>query len=651
MNKSKILFFSILFSFLWLNTFADIKLPQVISDHMMFQRNAEIKVWGWADKGERVSVSFNGITKKIRTNKNGNWMVIFPAMKAGGPYEMTLTAKNKIVLKNILIGDIWICSGQSNMEWRVSNSNNAEEEIANANYPEIRLLQIQKDMQFGKMDDVKKTQWTECNSEVIPSFSAVGYFFGRHIHKETGVPVGLISTNWGGTLIEAWTSADYLSGIDDFDEKLKFLTGSDSKSLTEREEDLIEEYEKSYNTEQILIEDWSGVSVDLTYWKEAEVPGLWESNGLNGVDGVVWYRKEIDLPMEVVKRGITLNLGKIDDGDVCYVNGIMVGETEDAHAKERSYKVEPEVLKEGKNVIAIKVRDTGGGGGFWSSPDQLYYSTGNLKESLAGTWKYKLSNENFEVKLSSTGPNRYPSSLYNAMIHPLLNLSVKGAIWYQGESNASRAYQYRKLMPLLIKCWRDKWNQPDMSFIMVQLANYRDVNDKPGNSDWAELREAQLMTALNDKNVGMAVTIDIGEAGDIHPRNKQDVGYRLALNALSIAYGMDVVPSGPVYKSVEFKEGKAWVEFEDFGGGIMVKDKYGYLKGFAVAGEDQKFHWAMAFLKNDKVVVYSPEVKNPVAVRYGWADNPDDVNLYNNQGVPASPFRTDHWKGITYGVY
>jgi sialate O-acetylesterase len=642
----------ILMSFLFSSMWAEVRLPQVISSDMVFQRGKEIKVWGWSDGNERIQVTFNGIVKKTKADKEGNWSVVFPEMEAGGPYELAIKAKNEILLDNILIGDLWICSGQSNMEWTVARSDNYQEEIANADFPNIRLLQIAKNFQLDPAEDVPKTQWEVCSSETIDDFSAVGYFFGRYIHKEVGVPVGLISTNWGGTNIEAWTSEDYITRFEVFKERLANLEIMDEETRKEKEKQIYKDLVSGFNLniENPEKEDWSGFEVDYSYWKEMEVPGLWENSGLPGVDGTVWYRKEFELPSEIAEKGIKIQLGRIDDSDETWVNGVKVGAIEDKHDAVRLYSAGPDILKAGKNVLAVRVEDYGGGGGFWSGPEFMNIRSGDFVLNLAGTWKYKLTAEDFAYRNNmNLSPNSVPSSLFNGMINPLLNLKVKGAIWYQGESNASRAYQYRELMPLMIECWRDKWDQPDMPFFMVQLANFRQAKPQPEASDWAELREAQLMTLDRLDRVGMAVAIDIGEADDIHPRNKQDVGHRLGLNALKIAYDKDIVFQGPMYESVEFTDGKAILSFSNKGSGLMIKDKYGYLKGFVIADEDMEFHWARAAIKNGKVVVYSEEVEEPVAVRYAWADNPDDANLYNKEGLPASPFRTDDWKGITYG--
>lgn len=471
---------TVLFLFPGFSSMAEVKLPSVLTSNMVFQRDHAITVWGWAAKGEKVIVTFNKLVKKTKPEASGQWKVVFPAMQAGGgPLQLKVQGKNTITLDNILIGDVWICSGQSNMEMALSRVNNAEQEIAKADYPSIRLLHFPKNFQKEPASDVANASWSVCSPQSIPKFSAVGYFFGRYINKEINVPIGLINTSWGGTNAEAWTSMDYLVKIP----KYQYF------------------------------------------------------------------------PAELAER-----------------------------------------LKKTDSLSIAKLK----------------------------------------------GPNEYHSSLFNGMINPLLNLAVKGAIWYQGESNAGEGILYRTLFPNMIDCWRDKWHQPDMPFLFVQLANYTAELPEPGKSNWANLREAQLMT-LNHPNTGMAVIIDIGEAKDIHPKNKQDVGYRLALNALKLVYGKDIVYCGPIYKSMQIEGDKIALSFDHVGTGLMAKEKYGYLKAFAIAGEDQKFYWAKAEIKGDKVIVYSDMVAKPAAVRYAWADNPGEVNLYNKEGLPASPFRTDNW--------
>ena len=455
---------------------ADVRLAGIFSSDMVLQRDRAIVIWGWADKGERVSIRFNNVTKRTKADASGKWKLVLPEMKAGGPYAMEVHGKNTITLNNILIGDLWICSGQSNMGVAVRNALNPEAEIAAANFPMIRLMDVPRNMPAQPADDIKTTSWKVCSPETIPGFSAVAYFFGRNIHNELNIPIGLIHTSWGGSNVEAWTDMEHLTAVDKYKN----------------------------------------------------------------------YRATLAETVEKMQPGV------------------------DVH------------------------------------------------------------------------PNKVHTSLYNGMIHPIVNLPVKGVIWYQGESNAYEGMLYRTLFPNMIRNWREKWNQPDLPFLFVQLANYTEEAKEPGPSNWARLREAQLMS-LSVPNTAMTVAIDVGEAKDIHPKNKQDVGDRLSRNALRLVYGKDVVDSGPIYKSMQTEGNKIILRFRHADGGLVAKDKYGYLKSFTIAGADKKFYWARAMIQGDQVVVYSDDVPNPVAVRYAWADNPGDANLYNGEGLPASPFRTDEW--------
>lgn len=628
----------------------EVTLPKVFTSNMVLQRDKTVQIWGWADKNEKVKIYFNNQVVATRADKNGAWDAELSAMEAGGPYELVIKGKNDIKLENILIGDVWICSGQSNMAWQVQNSNHAEEEMANANYEDIRLFTVPRELKFEPAKDISGGEWLVCNPENVASFSAVGYFFGRHIHKEIGVPVGLISDNWGGTVVETWISEEAVSTIDDFSNQLEEMKSidleSDLKKTEERRKQLLEDIgeEKGIVDGKAL---WARSGIDLSEWKNMQIPQLWENAGLNGVDGTVWFRSEFNLTEEEAENPVSVYLGPIDDSDVSYINGKEIGSTTDKYDEPRIYFVPEEIVKPGKNTLVVKVIDTGGGGGIYGDKDDLYIQTSQGKIALGGEWKYRISPSGLKINPVQRSPNSYPTLLFNGMINPVIPFTIKGAIWYQGESNASRAYQYRKLFPLMINDWRNKWGQGDFPFLFVQLANFKQPVDEPKDDEWAELREAQLMT-LSVPNTGMAVTIDIGEADDIHPRNKQEVGRRLGLAAEKVAYDKDVVYSGPLYKSMEKDGDKIKIHFSNVGSGLQVRDKYGYLQGFSIAGPDKEFKWAKAYIEDENtVVVYNNMVKQPVAVRYAWAANPDDANLYNKEGLPASPFRTDEWKGIT----
>ncbi len=634
------IFFSLFLSCLYINTFANVTLPHIFTSRMVLQRDKPVKIWGWADKGETITVSFNGQNLKTKAVKDGNWQVILKPMNYGGPFTMTVTGKNNISLENILLGDVWICSGQSNMEWMLKNTKDAVKEISKSTYPSIRLFTVEKATAYKPLKDVTEAAWQECNPATIPGFSAVAYFFGRKLNTDLNIPIGLIHTSWGGTNIQTWTSWDVMGK----EEKYKDI------DIAEKEkQDLVmkarnEEFINSLKNDKGDAEKWYEPNTPGDGWKNIEQPQSWESSEIGNVDGNIWFKKEFEVAEAMYEKGAVLNLGPIDDNDVTYLNGMQVGATNN-YSAERVYKINASQLTKGKNTITIKVTDTGGGGGFFGKAEQMYIEIDGKQIPLAGTWQYKPSAINTSFGIQDSGPNSFPSQLYNAMIAPVIQYAIKGAIWYQGESNAGEAYKYRSLFPNMISDWRKKWND-DFPFLWVQLANFMAPDSVPAQSAWAELREAQRMT-LSLPATGQAIIIDIGERDDIHPKNKQDVGYRLALAAEKVAYGKGIVYSGPEYQSMKKENNKVILSFSNIGGGLAIKDKYGYAKGFAIAGNDQKFVWAKAYLDGDKVVVYSDEISNPVAVRYAWGNNPDDANLYNKEGLPASPFRTDDWKGIT----
>ncbi len=628
---------------------ADVKLPRIFSSNMVLQQGIQNPIWGWADKGEQITVTFNNQSVRTKADKNGKWSVKLPVQEYGGPYSLTVKGKNTIVFDNILIGEVWVCSGQSNMEFQVAQAINAEKEISTANFPKIRLFTVPKAVAQFPNDDISSGEWEECTPETVSDFSAVGYFFGRDIFKELNVPVGLIHTSWGGTVAETWSSAETISNDPDLKGNLTELQQMD---LSKYKEEKMAQIKKLLGGEvsdkDLGMENgkaiWAAADFNDSNWKTIKTPDYWEQQGYADIDGIGWYRKEIVLDETQSSTSAVLHLGKIDDSDITFVNGIEIGKT-NSYDKDRAYTINSKILKTGKNIIAVRVDDTGGNGGIWGDPKELYLDFNNDKMDISGNWKFKISKAS--VGTLNIGPNSYPTLLFNGMINPILPYGIRGAIWYQGESNASRAKQYQRIFPEMIIDWRTHWNQGDFPFLFVSLANFNPPAENPGESDWAELREAQTKT-LSLPNTGMALAIDIGEANDIHPKNKQDVGKRLALNALKIAYKKDIVYSGPMFKSVEFKDGKAFITFSETGSGLRAKDKYGYLKGFTIAGADKKFKWAKAeIIDNKTVVVYSDEIKDPKSVRYGWANNPEDVNLYNAEGLPANPFRTDEWPGIT----
>ena len=627
-----------------ISVFANVVLPKIFSDNMVLQRNISIPVWGWADANEKVEVAFNGQKKTIKADKKGKWLIKLDAEKAGGPFVLTVKGKNFIILKNILVGEVWLCSGQSNMEWTVRQSMNSREEISESNNPFIRHIKIEKKIASLPNDDLKAGEWQVCDSTTVGEFTGVGYFFAKNLYNELKVPVGIINSSWGGTNIETWISREGFENSDEFKEMIavmpKIKLDSLSKLKSKGSEMRIEALQGTKLVD-LKPSQFKELSFDDSKWPELIQPGLWEQQSIGELDGVVWIRKTIELQsMDFAQEGL-LELSTIDDNDITYINGIKIGSTNQWNVS-RKYIIPKNILKEGKNVIAVRVEDTGGGGGIYGDESHLKLSIGNSVLSLKGYWKFQV-----ESIIKTTNQNSLPSLCYNAMINPLIPYSFKGVLWYQGESNAGRAYQYRKAFPLLINNWRQIWNNPNMPFYFVQLASF----NTPGNSNegcgWAELREAQTM-ALQLTNTGMCVTTDlVTDPRDIHPTNKQEVGKRLAAIAQKNLYGKNMICTGPSYKSMEIKDKQIIITFDNLGTGLFTPDKYGYLKGFEVAGEDQVFHYAKAFILNNKVVLFNENVEKPIAVHFGWIGDASDCNLFNNEGFPAVPFRTDEWKTVT----
>jgi sialate O-acetylesterase len=626
---------------------AEVKLPHIFSDNMVIQRDKPINIWGWADKNEAVEIHFLNQVKKIKADKNGKWILTLDAVPYGGPYTMEVKGKSNIItLKNILIGEVWLCSGQSNMEMTVHGwgvIDNYEQEISNANHPGIRAFNVVKDVSMTPKNELDGT-WDVCSPQTVSNFSAVAYFFARKLNQELNIPVGIINSSWGGTDIETWTSADAFSKLpQQFKDRYKNFQIPDFDQFREENETNKVKYHEALKSDPGINEKWYEPSFNTSSWKKMYIPQMWE-NVLGDVDGIIWFTYNLKLSKEDEGKHAVLHLGTIDDDDIVWINGIKIGETV-GYTTNRIYDIPENILKAGDNKIVIKITDGTGGGGIYGNPEKIFIKTNSNQYSLAGDWQYKEAVTSKMYNYIDVSPNMYYSLLYNAMINPITDLSIKGAIWYQGENNASQAYNYRTLFPTMINNWREKWGY-EFPFYWVQLANFMAKDNTPVDSEWAELREAQTMT-LSLPQTGQAVITDIGDGDDIHPRNKQDVGLRLALIALNKDYGKtDIIYSGPTFKAMNIEGNKAIISYTNTGKGLSVNNKYGYVEGFAVAGPDKKFEWAKAYIDEDKVVVYSDKVANPVAVRYSWSNNPD-VNLFNGAGLPAVPFRTDSWKGIT----
>ncbi|MDI1306073.1 MAG: sialate O-acetylesterase [bacterium] len=623
---------------------ANVRMPLLFSDGMVLQRNKEIPVWGWADANEKIAVHFNKQTKTIKADATGKWMVRLDSEKAGGPFELTITGKNKIIIKDVLVGEVWICSGQSNMEFQMYKTMNSEKEMADSDYPMIRHFGVAQDLSGSPKEDLKAGKWAICSKETVSDFTAVGYFFAKKLYAELKIPIGIINTSWGGTCVETWTSRQAFEKNAEFKDMIADVPMLNMDSISKLyAKTMRERVEKIQGTEVNTANEttFKELTFNDASWAELNVPGLWENQPLGDLDGVVWMRKTITLSAEDIKNGTTLSLSKIDDEDITYVNGIEVGRNTLWDAK-RVYTIPENILKEGKNVIAVRVVDNSGGGGIYGESSDLKLTLGSKIIPLEGKWKYKVI-----VVKTALSPNSYPSLLYNAMVNPLIPYAFQGVLWYQGEANVWRAKQYKKAFPLMITDWRTKWKQGDFPFYFVQLSTFNEFNGNSKNgSKWAELREAQSQT-LQLPNTGMAVTTDVGNAKDIHPTNKQDVGKRLAAIALNNVYGKKMIYSGPTYKSLEIKGNQIILTFDNIGSGLTTFDNSENLKGFEIAGADKIFYAAKAIIKDNKVIVSSEIVQNPIAIHYGWADDDTAINLFNKEKFPASPFRTDDWEMIT----
>lgn len=624
---------------------AEVKLPRLISDGMVLQRNADVKIWGWSAANEKISIDFRDTVYFLSGDKNGHWEYIFSNMQAGGPFKMTIKAANSITINNILIGDVWLISGQSNIELPMRRVAWVyEKEIQDAENSNIRQFKVPQKYNFvSPQNDLESGEWVAVNKESIFNFSAVGYFYAKELYAKYKVPIGILNASLGGSPIEAWMSEESLKKFPNYyDEARRFkdsalivqIESADNTRIQNWYNKLGELDEGYHNSDKI----WTDLHANTSDWDTMQVPSYWADSKIGSVNGVVWFKRNFEVSQKMVDVESTLILGRIVDADSVFVNGKFVGTTSYQYPPRR-YSIPKGVLHEGENTVVVRVISNIGNGGFVL--DKSYEISNPLGSiNLKGTWQYKLG-ATMEPLARQTFVRWKPLGLHNAMINPLINYTIKGVVWYQGESNADKPTEYENLLVSLINNWRQKWNQGDFPFLIVQLPNYMEANNLPSESNWALMREAQLKT-LAVPNTGMAVTIDIGEWNDIHPLNKKDVGIRLALVAQKVAYN-EVENGGfsPIYNSMNIQGDKVSLSFLNTGKGLIAKE--GELRQFAIAGADKKFMWATAKIKKNKVIVWSEKVKNPVAVRYAWADNPEGANLYNSDLLPASPFRTDDW--------
>jgi sialate O-acetylesterase len=625
-------------------SFSQIRLPKLVSDGMVLQRDINLKIWGWASAGERITVQFNNASYIAAANNKGEWEVMIPPMKAGGPYEMVINGSNSVTVKDILVGDVWICSGQSNMQSSLRGLVSVyQEEIDKSENQFIRHFAVSQGFSLSERGtDLRSGRWVSANPKDVPGFTAVGYFFAKELYDKYKIPIGLINSSVGGSSTEAWISQEsirscYPKYYEDV-EKYRVPGNIDRINKLDNERVRIwnmqlRQNDEGYKNPQV---NWFDPELNTSDWEKMHVPGYWADTKTGNINGVVWFRREFNVQASMAGKQSVLKLGRIADADSVFINGKFVGAVGSQYSQ-RTYRIPENLLKEGSNTIVVRVINYIRHGGF--VPGKQYEITAdNNTINLEGEWKYRVgaATEPLEDRLFT---GKIPTGLFNSMLAPLLNYKIKGVVWYQGESNTSRAGEHYDLFKLLIKDWRANWQIGDFPFLYVQLPNFVEVNIETTKYDWAIFRESQLK-ALAIPNTGMAVTIDIGEYNDIHPVNKKDVGYRLALAAQKVAYGeKQIVYSGPVYKSSKTEGNKIILTFSNSGSGLIAKNGE-ELNCFEICGIDNEYYPARAKIVKDKIIVWSDSISTPVAARYAWANNPIKPNLYNKEGLPASPFRT-----------
>ncbi|WP_127132773.1 sialate O-acetylesterase [Pseudoflavitalea rhizosphaerae] len=620
---------------------AQVKLPSLIRDSMILQRNSKVPVWGWASPKEHITVRLSGKTYLTTADTKGNWKIILPPEDAGGPFTLEIIGKNKIILKDVLFGDVWFCSGQSNMVHQMNiHDIRYAADIATANYPQIRQCWIPTLTSLqGPKEDLPDLHWRSAVGDEVRPFSAVAYFFAKKIHEQYRIPIGIINASVGGTPIEAWISEE---GLKDFTTLFNTIQKNKDTSWTNSlNRKAISPVSRPQEPTDLGLTGplkWFDPAFTPEGWRPINIPGYWEDQGVKDLNGIVWYRREVNIPASMTDRPAKVFLGRIVDADELYINGQKVGNTTYMYPQRR-YPVKPGILKEGKNVFVVRVTNHSGKGGF--VPDKPYcIFSGKDTVDLKGTWLYKpgLVNNPFGGQpRGGIAAQNQPGALFNAMVAPVINYAIKGFCWYQGEANAGQPQNYYALMQALIRNWRTLWKQEELPFLYVQLPGFMDYNYLPSESNWALIREAQLKT-LSVPRTGMAVAIDLGEWNDIHPDNKKDVGERLALQALHLAYGENITSSGPLFQSYKTEGNKLIIQFSQE---LSTTDGEAPAE-FAIAGSDKKFLWAKTKIKGNILIAWNDEISQPRFVRYAWADNPVNPNLINKEGLPASPFRTDN---------
>jgi sialate O-acetylesterase len=642
-------------AFFLLTTFAanaQIRLARLFSDHVVLQRQQPIPVWGWAKPGETVRVMLAGQTAQAKAGVDGKWTVRLAPLEAGGPHSLSVVGKSgQVVVDDVLIGEVWLCSGQSNMEWPVKAADNFLTEKADANVPTIRHFFVEHDLALTPQTDLKTGDWKVCSPETVGDFTAVGFFFAREVARKLNVPVGLLHSSWGGSQAEGWISREAMLTNPELAPTVQQMPTSWAQVDSLMDVRLSRQL-TGKPTRPTLAEEQTYLTAnyDISRWRASDPFGQWDWKGMNGFRGQGYMARTVELPAGMADNPTTLGLAHHDGPTQVYINGKRVWEG--SLSGNRAIPIPANTWQTGKNQLMVKMGNARTpewfGLGLEGSASDLYVGNESGRVSLANGWRIMPALA--EPHTYTRFMNNLATGLYNGMIHPLVPFGIRGALWYQGETNAGRAYQYRQTFPLLIQNWRTLWSQAgsaaNFPFYFVQLSSFGSNQNSNQGSDWAELREAQTLT-LSLPNTGMAITTDIGNAQDIHPTNKQDVGHRLALVALKQTYNQPIGEGSPLFDKATFADGRAVVSFRNAPNGLTIKDRYNYLKGFEIAGEDRVFHYAQAHVEGNTVVVSHPKVSKPVAVRYAWSNAPVEANLFSTEGLPVGPFRSDAWPGVT----
>lgn len=635
---------------------AEVRLHGLFGEHMVLQREKLIPVWGWAAPGETVVVSFRQQRQTARADAQGQWRLRLKPEAAGGPHTLTVKGSQSrapLTLGDVLVGEVWLCSGQSNMEWALRDSLDGPAEAAAANDPGVRHIKVAHRAALQPQDDIAPAAWQPATSAHAAEFSAVAYHFAKRLRRELGVPVGLLNVSWGGTQIEAWMSPAALKTLADIAPLLAAPLPTSERDFVAQQEarmlSRVKAWQSSGPAGAAEAANWAKPDLDDSAWSRLQTPGIWETQGLANLDGKVWYRKTLQLSAaQAAAPEAVLHLAQVDDCDETFVNGQPVG-SQCGWDRPRHYRLPAGVLRPGANVIAVRVTDQGMGGGIHGTPEQLRLQLGVNEGAqdltLAGPWQARVESL---LEKTEPGPNELPSLLFNGMLHPVQGVGIRGMLWYQGESNVARAAQYERLLPAFISDLRARWGQGDFPFHLVQIAaeSPAALNALSGSA-WAELREAQTQ-ALRLPHTGLVVTSDVADDGNLHPRNKQVVGERLAGLALQ-ASGKKAKQGqvqGPAYRRMKRIGREIELHFDHAQTGLLSAG--GALHGFTIADATGQFQPAQARIVGPATVrVHHDSIQDPVAVRFGWVDNPQHNNLFNRAGLPAVPFRTDRWPRLT----